>query len=112
MAERDDTQYDETDDPHNPPESVTNRHVRREALWSFLGPVIVLAVILGLAMIYWGRREPGREIGDRNLNPAIGTTGDQPKEDNATPDFQQGGGDPARRPDSTADELKQRGAGR
>lgn len=120
MAERDDRPrelsqhpYDPHDphDPHDPPEAVANRRIRRTALWTYLGPIVVLAVILGIAMLFWVRHEPGRAPGERSLNP-IGTTGATPKDANEAQYPQSGGGDPARRPANTADELKEKGAGR
>jgi hypothetical protein len=111
MVERQDPHYEDTEAPRNPPNAVTNRDARRQALWSYLGPIIILFVIIGIAMIYWARREPGRTNDDRTLNPAIGTTGERLGDENQS-GYPQDGGDPNRRPANTADELKYRGANR
>jgi hypothetical protein len=110
MAEARDPQYGETEHPRNPPQAVTNRGARGAALKSYLAPIVVLFVILGLALLYWARRDPGRDFDDNTLNPTTGTTGEQLKtDDDAARGSNQGGGDPAPRPDNTQDELKNRG---
>ena len=109
MAEARDPQYGETEHPRNPPQAVTNRGARGAALRSYLGPIVVLFVILGLALLYWARRDPGRDFDDNTLNPTTGTTGEQLKNDEPARELNQGGGDPAPRPDSTQEELKDRG---
>ena len=83
--------YEETTDPKNPPASVVNQGVGSAALLSYLGPLLVFFVVVGLALIYWANRAPVRP--DPEDQQQIGTSG-----------F-----DPAPRPDSTADELKYRG---
>src|SRR4051812_18096067 len=45
--------YEETHDPKNPPNSVLHPEVRRTARWSFLLPVIVLAIVAALLWVYW-----------------------------------------------------------
>jgi hypothetical protein len=112
MAERQDPRYEETDDPRNPPNAVTNKGARRAAVWAYLGPIIALFVIIGIAMLYWARRDPGRVHDENSLNPAIGTSGEKLKDDNSSRDLEQGGGDPRTRPGNTADELKNRGTDR
>jgi hypothetical protein len=107
-----DRQYDETVDPKNPPNSVLQPAARTAALTSYLGGIIVLFVIVGLALVYRsasGRRiaqDPG-ERGDRTAqeNREIGTAGER-SPDPSSP----GGFDPAARPGSTSDELEFRGA--
>jgi len=104
-------QYEETTDPKNPPNSVVNPQVRSAALRSYLGPLVVLVVIVGLALLYWANRGPVMPNPD---NPyLVGTTGDPDdrldvvgeRGNRDTP----GGFDPAPRPDNTAEELKYRG---
>jgi hypothetical protein len=90
--------YDETRLPENPPNSVLSRSARRGALLSYLGPVVVLFVIVGLGLAYWSTRRPS--IPDRpDRDQAVGTSGD------TTP----GGFDPEPRAGSTVAELEQRG---
>jgi hypothetical protein len=87
----------ETTDPKNPPYSVTNKAVRSAALVSYLGPLVALFIVVGLALVYWANRGP---VYDGVEDGRIGTTGSA-----GTP----GGFDPAPRPDSTRDELESRG---
>ena len=105
-----DPQYAETEHPRNPPQAVLNPGARGTALKSYLGPIVVLFVIIGLALIYWARRDPGRDFDDNSLNPTTGTTGERLKDGDPSRDLNQGGGDPASQPDSTKDELKDRGS--
>jgi len=98
MAKEHTDRSDEITDPRNPPRVLLKPDSRRAALWSYLGPVIALFVIVGVALVYWVNRTPA--TGDaRTDGAAIGTVGrDSP-----------GGGDPQPSFDSTADELKYRG---
>lgn len=50
-------------------------HSTKKPLATYLGPIVVLFVIIGLALLYWAPREPGRDLDDTTLNPSIGTTG-------------------------------------
>jgi hypothetical protein len=43
--------YEETTDPNNPPNSVVNPNVRRTALRSYLGPLIVFFAVVGIGLI-------------------------------------------------------------
>lgn len=105
-------QYGETTDPKNPPNSVVNPQVRSAALRSYLGPLVVFVVIVGLALLYWANRGP--VMPDPGNPYQVGTTGAPDDRLDAvgergnrdTP----GGFDPVPRPDNTADELKYRGA--
>jgi hypothetical protein len=109
MAERQEGQtperYEETNHPRNPPNSVVNRDVRSAALRAYIGPLIALFVVVGLALIYWANRGPVYT----DPHDGVGTTGHdvvgERGNDNDTP----GGSDPAPRPDSTRDELQFRG---
>jgi len=108
MAERPDPHYEETNDPHNPPNAVLNRDVRRAAVWVYVGPLVVLLIIVGIALLYWMGRGPVSQQDADSLNPAAGTTGEQtPGEERR--EQQQGGFEPAPRPDSTRDEVESRG---
>ena len=104
--------YEETTDPKNPPASVVNKGVRSAALRSYLGPLVVFFVVVGLALIYWANRAPVRpdsedqqQIGTSGVpDDRLDTVGERGNRDDTS-----GGFDPAPRPDSTADELKFRG---
>jgi hypothetical protein len=90
--------------PQNPPNSVVNPRVRRAAFWSYLGPLLVLFVVVGGALVYWTNRPPQRELDDEQMSEARGTTGEQAP-GRETP----GGQNPDRRPDSAREEEKFRG---
>jgi hypothetical protein len=98
MAKQEDTstQRYETVDPKNPPNSVLKPEVRTAALWAYLGPLLVVTVVVLIALLYWSNRadEP-----NDNVAPTTGIS------DEGTP----GGGTPAPRPDSTNEELNERG---
>src|SRR5688572_5222804 len=99
MAKEHTDRSDEITDPHNPPEVLLKPEARRAAVWSYLGPVVALFVIAGVAMLYWISRGPAPNDA-RTDDAAIGTVGrDSP-----------GGGDPQGPFNSTEDELKYRGA--
>ena len=103
--------YEETTDPKNPPNSVLNASVRSTALRSYLGPLVLFFLVVGIGLIYWANRPPlvsgaddrgqigtsGIDVGD----DIIGERGNRAD----TP----GGVDPAPRAESTADELRRRG---
>ena len=105
MAERDDwdarRQHDETLNPDNPPNSVLSRSARNTALVSYLGPLIVFFLIVGLGLIYWTHRSPAapQQQNTESRDRAVGTAG------GTTP----GGFEPQPRPNSTHDELERRG---
>jgi hypothetical protein len=111
MAERPnldrDPQYSETTDPRNPPNSVLRPAARRSALWTYVGGIAAVFLIVAAVLAY--RLVTGAG-GDSELDvtqPSItGTSGD----DNADPDSP-GGFDPAPEPDSTRDEIEFRGGG-
>ncbi len=102
-----------TGDPRHPPHSVVNSGVRRAALWAYVGPIVVLALVVAFAFVYWARRPEGRTGAPNELRPEIGTTGEQQRggERDTPSTRQQGGGDPAPRPDSSREELRDRGVG-
>ena len=98
MAKENTEHSDEITDPHNPPRVLLKPESRRAALWSYLGPVIALFVIMGVALVYWVNHNPAARDA-RTDGAAIGTVGrDSP-----------GGGDPQPPFTSTDDELKYRG---
>ena len=83
-------------DPANPPHSMIKPATRRAALMSYLGPVIALFAIVGVALIYWTSRGPAStDIRDENT---IGTVGREP-----------GGFEPGGAQDSARDEIEFRG---
>ena len=99
MAKEHTDRSDQITDPRNPPEVLLKPAARRAAVWSYLGPVVALFVIAGVAMLYWVNRGPVPNDA-RTDDAAIGTVGrDSP-----------GGGDPKGAFKSTEDELKYRGA--
>lgn len=102
-----------TGDPRDPPHSVLKPEVRRAALWAYVGPLVALALVVAFALIYWSRRPDGRTGDPSELRPEIGTTGEQQRggERDTPSTREQGGGDPAPRPDSTREELRDRGVG-
>ena len=90
--------YEETNHPDNPPNSMLSRGTRRAALGSYLGPVVVLFLIVGLGLLYWSHRGPSEP--DRDLaRVGVGTTGENGP----------GAFDPAPHPGSTRAELERRG---
>jgi hypothetical protein len=94
--------------PQNPPQSVVNPDVRRTALRTYLGPIVALFVIAGLALLYWTTRPQvtEREANQINRDDAnvAGTAGER------NPDEESPGGfDPQRTPESTRDEIEHRG---
>ena len=97
-------QFDRHRDPNapkNPPNSVVNPRVRRTALWLYLGPIVALFVLAGLAWLYWNSRPApgGEQVAEREVPRAEGTAG------NTTP----GGFDPQPAPESTREEIEHRG---
>ena len=97
--------YDETRDPHNPPNVMVNSHTRNLAFWSYVGPLLAFCAIVAVGLVYWLSRGPvAPDPGDVAESQSIGTAGERsPATD--TP----GGGDPAPRPNSAADEVRFRG---
>ena len=97
--------YDDTHDPKNPPNSVVNADVARMAFWSYLGPVVALFVIVGVALIYWtSRGSATRDLREPETGNPVGTAGER-SPGLGTP----GGHNPEPRPRSTNDELRSRG---
>ena len=92
------------DDPRYPPQSVLRPAVRRSALFSSVGLLAVLAILIGAGMLYWMFREKGRV--DPTTPQAVGTVGTAPGGVGRT----EGGFDPQKRPDNAREELERRGA--
>lgn len=90
--------------PQNPPNSVVNPRVRRAAFWTYLGPLLILFLVVGVALVYWTGRTPEGDGDDEPIPEARGTTGEQPQS-RETP----GGHNPDRRPDNAREEEKFRG---
>lgn len=96
----------ETVDPHNPPRSVVQPELRRSAAfavvgtWYYLGPIVLILVVIGIALFYWANPDGDPE----DVSPAVGTIGES---GGPTP----GGFNPDRRPEDTRSELEFRGAG-
>ena len=102
MAEHDDP---ELRAPENPPNSVVNREVRRTALRTYLGPIVIFFVLVGAVYVYWSGRPA-----DRGPEPAAAVedaagTGGLTAEREDTP----GGHDPQPQPESTREEIEGRG---
>jgi hypothetical protein len=103
--------YEETTDPKNPPNSVINPSVRRTALRSYLGPLVVFFLVVGIGLMYWANRPPlvsgdqdGRQVGTSgDSDDRIDIVGERGNRDD-TP----GGTNPEPRPDSTAAEIENR----
>ena len=89
---------EEPNDPKNPPQVLLRPDVRRAALMSYLGPVIALFVIMGLALIYWANRGPAEPDPNARVDDAIGTVGRRSPGSDPAPVFGQ-----------TRDEVKYRG---
>jgi len=83
----------ETRDPKNPPNSALAPRARSAALRWFVGSLLVFFLLIGVALLFWNVANP--------RPPVAGTSGYFSTE---------GGHDPIRRPRSTRDELRFRGA--
>src|SRR5687767_12609952 len=99
--------YEETVDPRNPPNSVVNRDVRQTALVLYLGPLVALFIVLGLAFVYWANRGPVFN----DAQDGVGTTGvgQDAVGERGNTDGTPGGLNPDPKQDSPQDELKFRG---
>jgi hypothetical protein len=89
--------YDETYDPRNPPRVLLNPRVRSLPLYTFLGGILLVFVVIGIALMYL--RTADRQAESTQSEVAVGTAGDQPP----------GGADPRPTPGTTQDELEFRG---
>jgi hypothetical protein len=108
MAERPnldpDPEYSETTDPRNPPNSVLRPAARRSAVWTYVGGIAAVFLIVAAVLAYRSVTGAG---GDSELDvtqpSTTGTSGDDPDSP--------GGFDPVPEPDSTRDEIEFRGGG-
>jgi hypothetical protein len=94
--------------PQNPPASVVNKDVRRSALWTYLLPLVLFFVGVGVLLIYWNVSPPvsDREAyrgGEPLAEGTAGTEGERTA-GRGTP----GGQNPDRRPETTRDEVTDR----
>jgi hypothetical protein len=90
---------DETSVPQNPPESVVNPHVRRAAVWTYMGPLIAFFIAIGAALFYFATLTPDRPTKDESGWSVTGTSG------GAAP----GGQTPDQVPASPEQEIVERG---
>jgi len=90
--------YEDTNNPKNPPQAVTNKHAQSAVLWGFVGSLVVFFLIVGVVLVFWTVAHP-RPHAQEGLESVAGTS---------APD---GGHDPLenRRPRTTQDELKYKG---
>lgn len=99
---------DETVRPSNPPNSVLRPAVRRKAVRTYVGILVAVFAIAGIALLVWqpldGNRLPDGQ--ERPEASAAGTSGERMAQED-TP----GGFDPAPDPRSTEGELEFRGSG-
>ena len=115
MAENDyrpdnaDPHYEETTAPQNPPNSMVRPSARRGWLASSLGTVVLIFAIVAAAFTWViVQRSLGSGPLHRSDPQTIGTAGTQDgriRDENSP-----GGFNPTPRPNSTADELEQRGS--
>lgn len=95
-------QYEETQDPRNPPNSVLQPEVRRATTRTFLLPLVVLAIIAGILwMVFAGQAPRNRDARDPNAPAIQGTSGQE--------DPGKGGTNPDPTPGDTKDEVEFRG---
>jgi hypothetical protein len=69
--------YEDTNDAKNPPNSVLQPQVRRTARWSFLIPIIILAILAGGLWMYWKGQpaQPREAQRSQDVNTSVGTSG-------------------------------------
>jgi hypothetical protein len=91
-------QYEETVHPKNPPNSVLHSEVRNATFWAYIGPLIIIVIVLGIALLYWSTGDT-----DSVAEPPIGTSGENPGQEGSNPD---------RTPDNTREETEYRGGNR
>ena len=92
-------QYEDAEEPHNPPPSTGTAPAIVAGLWYVLAPVAMILLVLLVALLYWFRRDetPGEAV-----EPTTGTY------DEATP----GGGTPDSRYTTPEGEREHRGGQR
>jgi hypothetical protein len=100
--------YDETLAPEHPPNSVVNPEVRRTAVRTYLGIIVAVFAVVGVALLYWSIADPrvtpdGEQSGDPS---AVGTSGERMPREGAP-----GGFNPDPDSGNTRSELEFRGTG-
>lgn len=50
--------YQDTNNPKNPPQAVTNAHAQSAVLWGFVGSLVVFFVLVGVALVFWTVAHP------------------------------------------------------
>jgi len=64
--------------PQNPPKSVADPAVRRAALWTYLGPLVLFFAVIGLTLVYRANSPSQHEVeADRSQPRAEGTAGER-----------------------------------
>lgn len=91
-------EYEETVDPENPPGSTTPAAPVVVGLWYYLGPIVLLLMVAGLALVFWARGDDPRE---ETVEPTTGI-------EEATP----GGINPDPKLESPEEEREYRGGDR
>jgi hypothetical protein len=92
--------YKDTYDPKNPPNSLLRPRAHSTVLWAFVGSVVGFLVLVAVAWVFWTVAHPRPSVLIERER-AVGPSGAY---------FTEGGHNPDRRPRSTRDELKYRGA--
>jgi|ERR1041384_5241374 hypothetical protein len=92
---------EDTNNPKNPPRSVTSEAAKNAALLGFVGSLVVFFVLVGVALVFWSVAHP-RPAAREGMKNVVGPSGYYSTE---------GGHDPLanRQPYNTQDELKYKG---
>jgi uncharacterized protein YdeI (BOF family) len=102
-----DEHYEETTNPHNPPESMLDDHARKDWLLSSVGMLAVIFLVTAAAFGWvFVRHQLGKESQLYPDPQALGTSGEQGARESTS-----GGFDPEGTFSSTREELKFRGVG-
>jgi hypothetical protein len=108
--------YEETLKRTNPPAALVSRSTRNLVFWSYLGPIIVLFVIIAAGFGFWIWRNASAANAGNQRTYAVGTTGTEGDNGYSTdykPGSGPGGYDPQNvvgSPNRTDSELHRRGA--
>ena len=92
--------YKDTNDPKNPPNSLARPRAHSTVLWGFIGSVVGFLVLVAVTWVFWTVSHPRPSLEEERKRNAS-TSGYYSTE---------GGHNPDRRPRSTSEELKYRGA--
>lgn len=108
--------YEDTLKRTNPPGAIVSRSTRNLVFWSYLGPIIVLFVVIGAGFAYWVWHNASAANPGNQRTYAVGTTGVE-GDYGYTYDYKPGSGpggyDPQNvvgSPSGTNNELHRRGA--